>query len=162
MFVRSFRTAVAVVLGVSLSLLSSTPVHAAEAEPSVTLNGPYLDFSFPVHEGYQMVTNDGYVTAGNAPDHGSLYDTNTMPNQPIVGMETYRLGDKDGYWIVAADGGIFTFGDAPFHGSTGGINLNKPIVGMAATPDLGGTGWLHPTAVFFLMAAPSFLARPAE
>jgi hypothetical protein len=22
-----------------------------------------------------------------------------------------------GYWLVAADGGIFCFGDAPFHGS---------------------------------------------
>src|SRR5712692_5532873 len=37
-----------------------------------------------------------------------------------------------GYWFVAADGGIFSFGDAAFHGSTGNIKLNKPIVGMAA------------------------------
>ena len=36
---------------------------------------------------------------------------------------------------MASDGGIFTFGDAQFYGSTGGIHLNKPIVGMAATPD---------------------------
>ena len=27
----------------------------------------------------------------------------------------------NGYWLVASDGGIFTFGDATFHGSTGGI-----------------------------------------
>ena len=39
-----------------------------------------------------------------------------------------------GYWFVAADGGIFTFGDAQFYGSMGGTVLNKPIVGMAATP----------------------------
>jgi len=38
-----------------------------------------------------------------------------------------------GYWLVASDGGIFTFGDATFLGSTGNINLNKPIVGMAAS-----------------------------
>ena len=25
-----------------------------------------------------------------------------------------------GYWLVASDGGIFSFGDAAFHGSTGG------------------------------------------
>ena len=25
-----------------------------------------------------------------------------------------------GYWFVAADGGIFDYGDAPFHGSMGG------------------------------------------
>jgi Tol biopolymer transport system component len=39
-----------------------------------------------------------------------------------------------GYWFVAADGGIFTFDDAGFYGSTGDIRLNKPIVGMAPTP----------------------------
>jgi len=45
------------------------------------------------------------------------------------------------YWLVASDGGIFSFGGAPFYGSTGSIALNKPIVGMAATPD-GGGYWL--------------------
>ena len=46
-----------------------------------------------------------------------------------------------GYWLVASDGGIFNFGDAPFKGSTGGQPLNKPIVGMAATPS-GQGYWL--------------------
>ena len=46
----------------------------------------------------------------------------------------------DGYRFVAADGGIFSYG-APFFGSMGGQPLNKPIVGMAASPD--GMGyWL--------------------
>ncbi|HVA09837.1 MAG TPA: G1 family glutamic endopeptidase [Acidimicrobiales bacterium] len=48
---------------------------------------------------------------------------------------------SDGYWLVASDGGIFTFGDAGYYGSTGGITLNKPIVGMAPTPD-GKGYWL--------------------
>jgi hypothetical protein len=39
---------------------------------------------------------------------------------------------------VASDGGIFSFGDATFFGSMGGQTLNKPVVGMAATPDGGG------------------------
>ncbi len=42
---------------------------------------------------------------------------------------------KQGYWFVASDGGIFSFGDAKFFGSMGAKPLNKPIVGMAATPD---------------------------
>jgi hypothetical protein len=43
---------------------------------------------------------------------------------------------------VAADGGIFSFGDATFYGSTGGTPLNRPIVGMTAVPS-GGVGyWL--------------------
>ena len=46
-----------------------------------------------------------------------------------------------GYWLVASDGGIFAFGDARFHGSTGAISLNQPIVGMAATPT-GHGYWL--------------------
>ncbi len=36
---------------------------------------------------------------------------------------------------MASDGGIFTYGDAAFDGSTGGMPLNKPIVGMAAHPE---------------------------
>ena len=43
-----------------------------------------------------------------------------------------------GYWMVASDGGLFSFGAAGFFGSMGGQPLNKPIVGMAATPDGGG------------------------
>ena len=37
----------------------------------------------------------------------------------------------NGYWLVASDGGIFSFGDATFHGSMGGTTLDKPVVGMA-------------------------------
>ncbi len=48
---------------------------------------------------------------------------------------------NQGYWLVAADGGIFTFGDAAYYGSTGAIALNRPIVGMAPTPD-GRGYWL--------------------
>ena len=55
-----------------------------------------------------------------------------MPlNKPIVGMAA--TPDGKGYWLVASDGGIFTFGDAAFYGSTGGTPLNQPIVGMALT-----------------------------
>jgi Putative peptidoglycan binding domain/L,D-transpeptidase catalytic domain len=60
-------------------------------------------------------------------------------NQPAVGMAATPSGN--GYWIVAADGGIFDYGDAGFFGSAGALPLNKPIVGMAATPD-GGGYWL--------------------
>jgi len=57
--------------------------------------------------------------------------------QPIVGMA--GLGTR-GYWLVARDGGIFSF-DAHFWGSMGGKHLNAPVVGMAA--DLDGSGyWL--------------------
>ncbi len=41
--------------------------------------------------------------------------------------------DGNGYWLVAADGGVFAYGDAAFEGSHGGSPLNAPIVAMAAT-----------------------------
>jgi len=40
-----------------------------------------------------------------------------------------------GYWEVASDGGVFSFGDAQYYGSMGGQHLNAPIVTVAATPD---------------------------
>jgi cell wall-associated NlpC family hydrolase len=38
-----------------------------------------------------------------------------------------------GYWMFAGDGGIFSFGDAAFYGSTGDIKLNQPIIAMSAS-----------------------------
>jgi hypothetical protein len=46
-----------------------------------------------------------------------------------------------GYLLVASDGGIFNYGDAPFLGSRGGQPLNKPIVAMMSTFD-GAGYWL--------------------
>ncbi len=46
-----------------------------------------------------------------------------------------------GYWLVASDGGIFSFGNRSFFGSTGAMALNKPIVGMASLPT-GDGYWL--------------------
>ena len=43
-----------------------------------------------------------------------------------------------GVWMVAADGGIFSHGQAGFYGSTGNIKLNQPVVGMAGTPSMKG------------------------
>ena len=59
-------------------------------------------------------------------------------NQPIVGM----AADPDGvgYWLVAADGGIFSF-NAAFHGSgVGSIQPGDRVTGMVAHP--GGGYWL--------------------
>ena len=46
-----------------------------------------------------------------------------------------------GYWMVASDGGIFTFGTTRFFGSTGAVHLHQPIVGMSVTPK-GDGYWL--------------------
>ncbi|HEY1989365.1 MAG TPA: hypothetical protein VGG43_07880 [Acidimicrobiales bacterium] len=54
---------------------------------------------------------------------------------------TTSAPNANGYWEVASDGGIFSFGNAGFYGSTGALHLNQPIVGMASTPDHRGY-WL--------------------
>jgi hypothetical protein len=48
---------------------------------------------------------------------------------------------KHGYWLVGSDGGIFSFGSAPFYGSTGAMKLQRPVVGITPTPNQGGY-WL--------------------
>ena len=45
------------------------------------------------------------------------------------------------YWSVASDGGVFAFGGVHFYGSTGNIQLNKPMVGMAATSPTDSAGY---------------------
>ena len=54
-------------------------------------------------------------------------------NQPVFAMAPTPSGK--GYWLVARDGGIFSFGDARFYGSTGSIRLAQPIVGIESSPD---------------------------
>ena len=49
--------------------------------------------------------------------------------------------DGQGYWLVSSDGGIFTYGDAAFSGSVGGLPLQAPIVAMTSAPG-GGGYWL--------------------
>ena len=90
--------------------------------------------------GYWTVHGIGTVVShGGATTFGSPALSGMLLSKPIVGMAA--TPDGKGYWLVASDGGIFTFGDAPFYGSTGAIHLNQPIVGMATTPD-GKGSWL--------------------
>jgi hypothetical protein len=59
--------------------------------------------------------------------------------------------EGNGYWLVASDGGMFSFGGAIYHGSIPGLGIHpagsglphslaKPIVGMSASPN--GEGYL--------------------
>src|SRR6476619_513370 len=60
-------------------------------------------------------------------------------NAPLVGIAATPRGN--GYWLLARDGGIFSYGGARFYGSTGAMHLNQPVVGIAATPK-GRGYWL--------------------
>ena len=60
-------------------------------------------------------------------------------NKPIVGMAA--TPDGKGYWLVASDGGIFSYGDAPFYGSTGDVVAHGRSSAWPPTPD-GKGYWL--------------------
>ncbi|MEM8904347.1 MAG: DUF1501 domain-containing protein, partial [Actinomycetota bacterium] len=81
----------------------------------------------PTGTGYWLATADGGVeTFGAVAFAGSM--RGTPLNGRIVDMAC--TADGSGYWLLGEDGGVFSF-DAPFHGSTGSIPLNAPVVGMA-------------------------------
>jgi hypothetical protein len=82
------------------------------------------------------------ATLGLNPDGTPASLSPAVPASPAAGPTCPQPpAPPAGYWQVASDGGIFTFGGAQFYGSTGSLRLNKPVVGMAATPD-GGGYWL--------------------
>jgi SpoIID/LytB domain protein len=65
-------------------------------------------------------------------------------------------GGVQGYWLLGTDGGIFSFGAAGFHGSTGGIRLNQPVVGMDARTDGNGYWLVARDGGIFAYDAPFF------
>ncbi len=79
--------------------------------------------------------------SGQPPTVQTSSQPETAPSvgTPIVGMAP--TPDGGGYWLVASDGAVDTFGNAGSDGSMGGQPLAAPVVGMAATPD-GGGYWL--------------------
>ncbi|WP_298337198.1 hypothetical protein [Ferrimicrobium sp.] len=109
----------------------------------------------PDDQGYWVVTNAGVIyNFGDAMRfvgvsiYGITGLTGTHPlAAPIVGLSP--TPDGKGLYLVAADGGVFNFGDAKFLGNTytlgitgltGTHPLAAPIVGMTLTPD--GNGYL--------------------
>ncbi|HLF40096.1 MAG TPA: VCBS repeat-containing protein, partial [Acidimicrobiia bacterium] len=90
-----------------------------------------------VSTGFHPTNHDGYVFAYDIPKPAAAPWPQYRKNAPRLGAEIVvptPISCDTGYWLTAADGGVFAFGDAPFKGSTGGIALNQPIVGMTGTP----------------------------
>ena len=73
-------------------------------------------------------------------------------NAPVLDLTITATGH--GYWFVAADGGIFTFGDAKFHGSTGSMRLNSPVRSMTATANGAGYWMVASDGGIFAFHAP--------
>ncbi len=90
------------------------------------------------------VTSPTTITVAVPPGpSGSTVDVTvqgTQGSSRVVSSDRYTYA-APGYWLAASDGGIFTFGRTGFFGSTGGIQLNRPVVGVASSADDGGY-WL--------------------
>ena len=153
-----------------------TRVSPNTATPSggttVTITGLQLNGATAVNFG----TNPGTVTADSATSitatspagTGVVNVVVTAGGIPSVISALDSFNYQAGYWLTASDGGVFSYGFSPFRGSTGGITLNKPVVGMASTPDANGY-WLaasdggvfaFPDANFFGSAGALTLAKP--
>ena len=98
------------------------------------------------------VPPNGLAVSGTAAStSGTAASTSAPSSTPVPGTSVAHLSGLPGtgmpadtvptYDEVARDGGVFTFGGAPYYGSMGGKVLNRPIVGMAPTPD-GRGYWL--------------------
>ena len=139
-------------IGTTGGPLSITVSNAGTGQltiPAVTLTGP--------NAGEFALTADGCT--GQSLSQGQSCSVWLTLTPTAVGQRSATLSFVDnasgspqtvfltgtgvvaGYWLVAADGGIFTQGAAGFYGSAGGMRLNHPIVGMAGTLD-GGGYWL--------------------
>ncbi len=107
------------------------------------------------HRGYWEVASDGGVFAfGDAGFYGSIPGLGIGPagsagpgrrlNAPIVAI--VPSADGGGYFMVAADGGVFAFGDATFAGSCPSIGT-CPGSAVSVLPDTSGRGyWLVTSA----------------
>ena len=92
-------------------------------------------------DNYANIPSARYDTkpaGGTVPDDATKNTGDSGLRQRCGVVVSGGLGFGGGYWMVASDGGIFAFGDATFAGSTGGIRLNQPMVGMTATPARAG------------------------
>jgi hypothetical protein len=96
-----------------------------------------------------------------------IYETDTEPDNYDQPFAISAPLPRSGYQLVASDGGVFSF-NSLFSGSAGNLTLNKPVVGMATTPD-GGGYWLvasdggifaYGDAVFYGSAGSLSLNKP--
>jgi hypothetical protein len=135
----------------SSPLLTTSPGMSGPGGPDVYAVGSQLVMGFAAWQGSTI----GYLSCGIRPMYLAdlTFQTGTSPPTPTLAPAVPASSPAaspacpvahtpaPGYWQVGSDGGIFSFGDAQFYGSTGSMHLNQPVVGMAATPD-GGGYWL--------------------
>jgi cell wall-associated NlpC family hydrolase len=115
---------------VALATLAFAPAGAGAATGSATGHTTPAATA----DDFWLATATGDLYGFGVPTYGS--PGGHPLNRPVIAMVT--TGDQRGYWMVASDGGIFSYGDAHFFGSTGNLVLNRPIVGLTPSRDQRG------------------------
>ncbi len=108
----------------ALLALGATPDSAAFTKGTATPVSTLLSFQITSGSGAGAF----FLTSPGAANLLSTYES--VP--ALAGLAIPFGPGGGGYEEVAADGGIFAFGNASFHGSMGGKALDKPVVGIAA------------------------------
>jgi hypothetical protein len=134
------------------SVTYSATVTSASGTPTGTVT--FTNVSTVLCTTGQLVAGAGSCTSAGAPpgsdaitatySGGSSFAGSAATTILQVGSPTTTSAQTSaghGYWLVGSDGGIFTFGSAPFYGSTGALTLQRPVVGMTPTGNRGGY-WL--------------------
>ncbi len=129
---------VASLVGTLASAPPSSAVPAAGTQTTELADTVSYDPTPPA-VGDSVIDADTAALDGGAANYGSM--AGQRLSAPMVAMAANA--SSRGYWLLGGDGGVFTFGDAPFHGSTGDLRLNAPVVGM--TPTRGSGYWFVAT-----------------
>jgi hypothetical protein len=137
--------------------------------PGQKLNGPVVSAeATPDGHGYRMFAADGGVfDFGDAVYEGSLPGLDVTPPAPIEGATTYPFGqgpnpNNAGYWLIAGDGSVYGFANAPYLGGARGL-LRDVVTSLATTPD--GEGYFvfsRSGDVAAMGDAPKGLGSPAS
>jgi Cellulase (glycosyl hydrolase family 5) len=87
------------------------------------------------------LNNGSMATCAGGPVTTTTTTMATAPPTTTTPTTTPGHPSGHGYWLVGSDGGIFTYGAAQFYGSTGALQLQRPVVGISPTNNDGGY-WL--------------------
>jgi hypothetical protein len=129
-------------------------IDQAEYDSSWTLTTAAIRFDFACPDGTNVKGSIAFEIQNTTPNLGYyVYDRTgdmngfgndsylaylgspAMLNLNAAIVDMVATPDGFGYWMLSADGGVFSYGDAAFYGSMGGHLLNAPVVGVAPTAD---------------------------